>query len=221
MAVRAYYLKKKYNFGYSRYTSLMAGSYIIIFVLSAGMGLGLSLLYIPVHRILHIKLVAIFIGLLLSTLFGTFLLFFIIRLRKRFKRTKINSILEIMKNGYLSFKENMRLIIIFSVFHLLTIFVTGARLFVSFSAIDLKVSFLQILIIASLTLFALPLSLTPANLGIKEGIISFSALLFGIAADEAMLAALIDRGVEIVLTFFFGLIFSRILLSDMKISENN
>lgn len=219
IAVRAYYLKKKHKFSYSHYTSLIAGSYIIIFFLSAGIGLVLTLLYKPIHGILYGKLVMIFSGLLLLTMIGTFLLVLFLKLGKRFKNERFNNILELVKEGLDFFQENRRLIISFSILHVAFISVMGARLFVCFSAIDIDVVPLQMLIISSLTTFSIVLSLTPANLGIKEGIISFSAHLLGIPADQAMLAALIDRGVAIVLTFLFGLIFSRILLSDMKFGK--
>lgn len=68
-------------------------------------------------------------------------------------------------------------------------------------------------------MFFLMLPLTPANLGIREGIISGCAYWFGLPADQALLAALIDRGAAVIMTFLFGLIFSRILLSDMKTAK--
>jgi len=72
------------------------------------------------------------------------------------------------------------------------------------------------LIIPLLTTFSLMLPLTLANLGIREGIISGCAYWFGLPADQAMLAALIDRGAAVIMTFLFGLIFSRILLLGLK-----
>jgi uncharacterized membrane protein YbhN (UPF0104 family) len=76
------------------------------------------------------------------------------------------------------------------------------------------------LIIPSLTTFSLMLPLTPANLGIREGIISGCAYWFGLPADQALLAALIGRGVAVIMTFLFGLVFSRILLSDVKLAKD-
>jgi len=114
------------------------------------------------------------------------------------------------------FSQNRQLVISFSALHIVYIFIVEVGLFICFSAIDLKVFPLQILIIPSLTTFSMLLPLTPANLGVREGIISFSALLFGLPADQTLLAALIDRGVAVIITFLFGLIFSRILLSGLK-----
>ncbi len=62
---------------------------------------------------------------------------------------------------------------------------------------------------------------TPANLSDREEIISLSAHLFGIAADKAILAALIDRGAAVIMTLALGLIFSRALLSDTLPDEDD
>jgi hypothetical protein len=50
----------------------------------------------------------------------------------------------------------------------------------------------------------------------------FSCLYFRFShtSDQALLAALIDRGAAVIMTFLFGLIFSRILLLGLKPSED-
>jgi uncharacterized protein (TIRG00374 family) len=219
LAVRAYYLKKKYAFAYSHYTSLLAGSQIISFLLSAAVGLGLTLLYKPIHGIWHGKFVVSFASLLALTVIGTFFLWVLLKLGRTFNNARLNNILRLFKEGLGLFLQNKKLIAAFCVFHILGVFAIGARLFVCFSAIGVDVVPLQMLIISSLTTFSLMLPLTPANLGIREGIISGCAYWFGLPADQALLAALIDRGAAIIMTFLFGLIFSRVLLSDLKIAK--
>jgi uncharacterized protein (TIRG00374 family) len=216
IAVRAYYLKKRYGFPYSHYTSLLAGSNIIAFILSAGMGLCLTLLYKLIHGIWHGKFLALFASLLLVTVIGTLVLLVFLKLGKTFNNARLNNILELFKDGLNLFVKNKKLVAAFSVFQILGIFAFGARLFICFSAIGVDVTPLQMLIIPSLTTFSLMLPLTPANLGIREGIISGCAYWFGLPADQALLAALIDRGAAVIMTFLFGLIFSRILLSGLK-----
>lgn len=221
IAVRAYYLKKKYDFPYSHYTSLIMGSNIVAFILSAGTGLGLTMLYKSVHGILYVNLIVIFSGLLFATVIGTLVLLLLLQLGKRFDSERLNNILRLFKEGLNLFLKNKKLVLTFSVFHILGIFAIGARLFICFSAIGVDVVPLQMLIIASLTTFSLMLPLTPANLGVREGIISGCAYWFGLPADQALLAALIDRGAAIIMTFLFGLIFSRILLSGLKPAKEN
>jgi uncharacterized protein (TIRG00374 family) len=163
----------------------------------------------------------LFSCLLVLTLVLNIVFSFSLSLGKKLRNERLRRILENAKEGFGFFQKNWQLALRFSILLLTGIFISGARLFVCFSSIDLDVVPLQMLIISSLTTFSMVLSLTPANLGIREGIISFAAHLFGIPADKAVLAALIDRGAMVVVTFSFGLIFSRILLSDMKLVEQN
>ena len=216
MAVLAYYLKKKHEFSYSHYTALIVGSNLIGFAFSAGMGLGLTLLCKPLYGVLYGKLAAIFTGLLLLTMTGALLLVLFLKLGKGFNNRRFGDILEIVKEGLVLFHKNRQFVVSFSAFYVASIFVVGARLFVCLSAIDIVVLPLQMLIIASLATFSMLLPLTPASLGVREGIISYSAHLFGLPADKAMLGALIDRGAGMILTFSMGIIFSRVLLANKK-----
>jgi uncharacterized protein (TIRG00374 family) len=221
LAIRAYYLKMKYAFSYSHYMSMIAGSQIIAFFLSAGAGLGFTFLYKPIYGIWHGKFVILFASLLAVTVIGTLVLMVFLKLGKTFNNAHFNNILRLFEEGLNLFGKNKKLVGVFCFLHILGIFAVGTRLFICFSAIGVDVSPLQMLIIPSLTTFSLMLPLTPANLGIQEGIISGCAYWFGLPADQALLSALIDRGAAVIMTFLFGLIFSRILLSDLKSSKEN
>jgi len=220
LAIRAIYLKKKYAFAYSHYMSMIAGSQIIAFFLSAGAGLVFTLLYRTIHGVWNAKFVLLFAFLLAVTAIGTLVLLVFLKLGKTFRNARFNNILGLFKEGLNVFGKNMRLVVVFSFFYILGFFVFGARIFICFSAVGVKVTPLQVLIIPSLITFSLMLPLTPANLGVQEGIISGCAYWFGLPADQALLAALIDRGAAVIMTFLFGLIFSRILLSGMKSAED-
>jgi uncharacterized membrane protein YbhN (UPF0104 family) len=63
------------------------------------------------------------------------------------------------------------------------------------------------------------LSITPGNLGIKEGIIVYTAYLLGITFDEAFLGAVLDRIIDLFLIFVFGVFYSNKLL--FKVNELN
>jgi len=214
--IRAYYLRKKYNFDYSYFASLFAGSNIIAFFLSAAVGLLLTLVYKFFYGVIIWKLFFIFFSLLILTFL--ILVFFLIFLKigKNFESQRLNKFLNNIEKGLKFFLKNKKIIVISSIFHLLSIFIGGLRLFLCFSAIGVDVSFLQMFIMYSLVAFSMVFSLAPANLGIKEGVTLFSASLFGISINKAILAALLDRGVAMVLTFLLGLIFSRILLLRAK-----
>jgi uncharacterized protein (TIRG00374 family) len=209
IAVRAYYLKKKYAFTYSHYMSMIAGSQIIAFFLSDGLGLGSALLYRPVHGVWLGKFIVLFIFLLGATVIGAVVLLVLLKLGKTFKNARFNNILRLFEEGLNLFGKNKKMVGFFCFFYVLGILTVGARLFICFSAIGVEVTPLQMLIIPSLTTFSMLLPLTPANLGVREGIISGCAYWFGLPADQALLAALIDRGAAVIMTFLFGLIFMK------------
>jgi len=105
------------------------------------------------------------------------------------------------------------------VIHTPAILVDGVILFVIFSAIDVEVRLSQTLVIRLLTRLTLVPSLTPVNLGIREGLIASSAHFLRIPAAKAPLAALIDRTIAVILTFAIGLFFCHRLLRGMSLSE--
>jgi len=87
------------------------------------------------------------------------------------------------------------------------------KLYWAFGAMGISVGFYNILIIQSLTNFSTVISVTPGNLGIKEGIIGSFAFVLNIPVADAVFAATIDRGISMVVTFILGIWFSRVLLS--------
>jgi uncharacterized protein (TIRG00374 family) len=216
LVVRAYYLKQKYNFPFSHYASLLTATYIIAFFLSGTVGILSTILYKFFHGILLKKLLLIFIFLLFCTFVLALLTLLFAKLRITLKHERINNIFQLIQQGFVYFFENWQVVIYFSMLHILFLCISAARLYVAFSAIGIEVVSLQMLIIVSLVNFTLLLTLTPGNLGIREGVISFCAYLYGIPPDIAILAALIDRAADMVMTFLFGLSYSRILLSDIQ-----
>jgi uncharacterized protein (TIRG00374 family) len=221
LVVRAYYLKQKYNFPFSHYASLLTATYIIAFFLSGTVGIFSTILYKFFHGILLKKLLLIFTLLLLCTFVLALLTLLFAKLRVTLKHERINNIFQLIQQGFDYFFKNWQVVIYFSMLHILFLCVSAARLYVSFYAIGIEVVSLQMLIIVSLVNFTLLLTLTPGNLGIREGVISFCAYLYGIPPDIAILAALIDRAAEVVLTFVLGLTYSRILLLDIQEVNKN
>jgi len=214
IAIRAYYLKRKYRFSYSYYSSLIAGSFAIVFLVSGFVGLGATIYYGYFHQIVHVELIMIFLVLIVLTATCLIVLSLFFNIGKAIKYRRIYKILEMIKEGLLYFRNDRKSVILYSFLHVATIFIFSLRLLVCFYTVDIDVLASQMVIIASLTTFSMIISVTPSNLGIQEGIISFSAHLLGISLDSAIIAALIDRGVSIALTFLLGMYFSRILLGD-------
>jgi uncharacterized membrane protein YbhN (UPF0104 family) len=65
---------------------------------------------------------------------------------------------------------------------------------------------MQALAIRSMAMFAPLLPLTPGSFGVREGIISLTSHLCGLPADQAMLAAIVYRGVAMATTLAWGVL---------------
>ena len=219
IVVRAYYLKEKYNFELSKYLSLLGGDYFINTFVSAFTAVVLLLLLYLRKNIFHTILFSISTGLLI-TLYFLYIIFNIFNRKINFISnskilTKIKSILD----GLVYYKKNPKIIVKIALSQLALIFFMGIRLYISFIAIGMNIDFLNILIVQSLIVFSMVFSITPGNIGIKEGIIGLLSSMVGVNMPEAIFAATIDRVIAIIVTFVFGLYYSKILLSDLITPE--
>jgi len=219
LAARAYYLKRRYQFGYSQYASLAAGSCIIAFPVSAGTGLAVVILYAVTGHVFYRTLAVVFGSLLLLTTLGVFVVLLLCNRGKMPQGGRFSQVIYRVMQGLSLFPANKRLVFWHSVLHITGILTWAARLLVAFSAVGIPVIFSDMVMTSSLGTFALLLPLTPASLGVSEGIVGASAHLYGIPADTAVLAALVDRAVATTITLLLGLVFSRILVSDLILAE--
>jgi uncharacterized protein (TIRG00374 family) len=157
----------------------------------------------------------LFLLLLAAILAAAAVIAFLCSRNYRTRYPRLNNILENFTGGFGYFRSNREAVFKFGAYHVLSIFLLAVRLYFSFAAIGVKIPPLKLLVIQSLTGFSMVLSLTPGNLGIKEGIITFSAGLLQLSPDTAMLSAMLDRAAAMVVVFSLGLIFSHLLLRDL------
>jgi len=215
LAARAYYLKRRHQFGYSQYVSVTTGSTIAALPISAGTGLVTVPSIALTGGVLHWKLAILFGALLVTTMLGIVGFALLRKWGLAWTSGRVNMLLRTLDDGLRLLRTNKRFLVAHSVVHVAGILTWAARLYIAFHAIDVPVSYLHMLAPASLAMFAFFLPLTPASLGVSEGIIVGFAHFFGIPPDSALLAALIDRAVALVMTVSLGLLFSRILLTDI------
>lgn len=216
---KAIYLKKQYGFKYSFYITLVAWSFMLCVALTALIGL-VTVLYLSIsRREFSLPLFVFFISVLAVSSLLMYGSKFLIRLPLRFKAQKLSQFLQNMSFGMAFFSKNIKLTLKASLFLILHVFIMAVRLHCCFKALDIPVYFPEIIIVRTLTEFSLFISLIPGSLGIKEGMVIFSAGLFGIPVQSAVAAALLDRAVAMILIFVFGFVFSRILLGKLEITK--
>ena len=94
---------------------------------------------------------------------------------------------------------------------------------ISYNIFGIEIGFLKVLFIATISHLALPLSITPGNLGVRDVINVFSANIVGIGLTEVVAATILKRAITILIIFILGPIFSYILIryKPQKNKNNN
>jgi uncharacterized protein (TIRG00374 family) len=217
MVVRALYLKKRYRFQYAHYVSFMAGTMLISFNVTALFGLVLSAILHASGYDSQRQLVLIFAGLLLFTALATLIVLALIRKDIGLTHKRFFRILDDIRSGLEYFRNNRQLILNFTLVHLCFIFTMAARLYWCFKSLGLNVDIFQILTVRAMANFSMVISLTPGNLGIREGIIGYFTHLLGVPLSDALTAAAVDRFVGVITVFALGLYYSKKLLGGLDI----
>lgn len=215
LVVKAYYLKKKYGLGYSHYAALMAGSMLLWLASISLVGMLVVLLASDITGRFIVSLAVAFFFVFLGVLLTGSLTKQLLKLKIQSKFARLNFFLSNLRDGLASFSQHKKYALDFFLFSGLFLLIMAARLYLCFLALNFGVQFWSILLIMVVTQFSFVLSVIPGNLGIKEGIIVFSGGFFGLSADQALAAAILDRAISIVVIFGFGLIYSKILLNKM------
>ncbi len=213
--VRAYYLQKHHGFGYSYYASLTAISYLFSLILYSGLGLLALLFNSTLENEYSPTLGVLFFLFFAGSIMIILLARLILKWKKRTGIPKFDVFVAQVREGLSHFSMNMAPVLVFGLCAVIYLLIMAVRLFLCFRFLNVQVSFMEALIIRSLTEFSFLISLVPGNLGLKEGLIVFSSHLLNIPPEQAILAALLDRVVAMIIIFGFGFIFSRILLDRL------
>lgn len=95
---------------------------------------------------------------------------------------------------------------IFSLIGLLLLqnFILAARLYVSFDAVQVDITWWTFLILAPTTTILSFLSITPGNLALREWVIGILSAMAGYDFSSGVFAGTVDRAILLVTTFVFG-----------------
>ncbi|MFT6835176.1 MAG: hypothetical protein ACJA0H_001211 [Francisellaceae bacterium] len=218
MGLRAVYLKKKFSLAYTDYLSVLAGNYVLVFIVSSLIGI-LSLLWLDVEKGTYFYIILIFFLALL--LVGFIVIFLAMaELANGFigycKIKKLSAKFKIVKAGLRSiFKEPIlvvRLIAVTLLNFLMSFLVT--YLIIKMLDINLSLPSISLLtVLASLSLF---INITPANLGVKEGVYIFTSTVIGLDINKALAIALVDRAILFVVIGFLWLLVYKIFSRKTK-----
>ena len=200
--LRAVYLKKNHNLNYKRFLSTLYGNYVIVFLINSIAGL-LALMALSAFGNTSGRVLALaFLFLIAAT---TYIAFFNLpkfigaALTKYFGR--YGRVIGEIFNGWDYISANKRLLwrlLFAATMNFCSAIVLG---FATFKAVGVDLSFWSLILMASLSVLTLILNITPAGLGIKEGLYIFSAANLGISTAVILAAAIVDRSVKFLVLF--------------------
>ena len=216
MIARALYMKKRHNLALSEYSSMIAGVFWFNFLISSlsAVVVGLSC-YFSLDELY--KVIIIFsLGLLFLCIVMGFVLSRTNLSNLPISNERIQNILSLAGQGLHRFKNNTRLLVPICLFCLCFLLLSAARLYWAFLSVGINVHWLKILLVQAFVGLSLVVSITPGNLGVKEGIIGLFARVLGISIEQAILGALVDRIIMVIIISVFGIIYSKLLLNKLK-----
>jgi len=202
LGFRGVYLNKKHKFNYSHFISTVAAVYVIQFIISSMGGL-IGLLSIEKEP--NLGLILFFVVTLILGF-----VFILVPLRKSFLKYNMGFIAKILAvwQSWHKIRSNVNL-----VFKLLGLMaaqftLTAVMFYLTYKLTNNSVSFAQSFLPTSLSSFSAIFRLTPASIGVYEGLIVYSTYVFNLTVSEGLIVAAVTR----LATMFWGLTLGPIFL---------
>jgi uncharacterized membrane protein YbhN (UPF0104 family) len=206
MLFRAGYLKIKHHLSLTRFTILLISNYMLFFWGVALTGFTSSMYLISQK---------VYMPWQIPFFFGTITLFLISL--KYIPVPDLSSRLWIIKKmseataGLKIIIQDKKLLTRIIIYTFLNILASGLSFYVAYRSIGIDILFTQAILISIIAVFSLLLNITPANLGVHEGMVSLASSALKVGGGEGLIVALIIRAVTMILVFTFGPLFMYIL----------
>ncbi len=201
-AIRATYLKKNYDVSYAKFTSSFALSNVLQFLISGLLVLTIFFLYIQSFANFQPILVIIFalfafftalympVGNIASLIAGK-------SAKLRGKKAKVLERLSEAVTQYDKVRSHPGILVRTLWWMLTLLFVSSITLWLLYRVLGFDVDLVATLFITSIAGWTIIFSITPAGIGIREGLMVFAANLAGVSIPATLTAAILLR----VLTF--------------------
>ena len=208
LIARSHYLKKQYNFPYKNYSLIFVLINLITFFAIAMVGIAVSVYKILNNYNFNIYLLLIFILILLISI----ILFLLPKRVLNFFAIKKNSLLQ-LSALWIQIRKNKKiikpLIITF-----IAILWASFKIFIIYKMLFNAISFSSAIIINIMGVISVLFAVTPAALGIKEWLMSYSAQLINENFISTGIVVSLDRIISIILIISLGIIFSFYLIKE-------
>ena len=217
LAIRASYLKRKYSFPFSKFASALGAAHILMYFLSSLLGLAGLLLLTRSNGGLEAATFVFLLSGMCIFLLGLLLFSPQIKEGSNFLTRHLSRVI----NGWFLIRRNQQILQLASVWALAHVLSIAIVIFASFNALGAGIGVLQALFITSLAILAGLIGITPAGLGINEGLIVVAASVLGIPVSVALAAALLRRVIAfavlvIITPFITRYLFDAPLLETLR-----
>jgi len=209
---RMIYLNRKYKLKSPELVSIYGYFFIVTIFLNSAIGL-VSLYLIDPIRSFSFYLSAF--GFLIIFVFSYFMLF---NSFKTYSSDKLNNLFQWSKNLKISWMKitvNNYLQVKLISYTLLNYLFFGLEALIIFNYLFKKTELLSIFYYNSISVLSSLASLTPASLGIKDGIVIFSANILNLTTTNIITLMIVERAVSILFSIIPGIV----LLANQKISS--
>ena len=202
MAIRALYLKRKYNFAVTDFFVALSANYVIIFLVSSLIGI-ITTYMIYLERgvfswVLFLVFLAFFVGMII--------IMFSPKLKDRNGRW-LGKLFRII-NGWHLVKKDPKMVFGLVLTSTIQILLGSLMLWLQFRAFGIEIGFAVALFLNAIASLSILIGITPGNLGVQEAVVVFSAVTIGITPVESLSTSLLGRAVSLAVLFVLGPLFS-------------
>lgn len=216
---RAVYLKKRYNFEYSKFLSTLYAYYILLFLIYsivALLSLGIKYITTDVYfPLITIFFILLLIAMILVIAFSKF------NIKDTYKNKLVKKVLIVINNFILSWDNIVKKRNIFLNLILLTtgnILISWIIYLLEFNSLNIHINILDTLLYTCISGVSLLISITPGSLGLREAMFLFTSESIGLKEDQIIQLALLDRGIMYILLFII-LIFILLFVKKFKLRD--
>ena len=200
-SLRAFYLKKNHGVSYTEFASSISVSVALQFVVTGSMAL--LIYYWYVSTISDSDGLLMLLGLCVVAVIFLFPVNWIIKYIPASKNKFYQKIYDLGKL-YATIRSSPQVFLRSAFWILVSVFSAALSIYLLYYSLDYSVEIYKVIFISSMGVWGMLVSLTPGNIGIREGLMTVGAGLMGVSIPETLIVALVFR----LLTFLTAIGFS-------------
>ncbi len=197
--IRAIYLKKKHHLSYSFFIASLAGNYIVVFAVNSLVALVCILVLYITRGFFSFSITSLFLSIVFVC---SYVIVFAPESARgvpvEFVRNRLNTVLA----GWHVIRASYRNIVLLFLLSSLNLLIVSIITYLEFGALHIldgsgsSITFFQTLFFAVTNTLSLLISITPASLGIREGIMMLVSSVVNVSSANALAVSILDRAIN-------------------------